>query len=65
MLLVGGGLSSRVLAVDEQLHGRVLVGLHFLNDCLVESVHVEFIKNYSSDQWFRTKFELDALLQNA
>ena len=63
MLSVRYGLSSTVLAVDEQFNGAVLMGLHFLHDCFVERVHVELVEHNCRDKWLCRKIKLHVLLQ--
>eukprot|EP00354_Favella_ehrenbergii_P001614 CAMPEP_0170461272 /NCGR_PEP_ID=MMETSP0123-20130129/7249_1 /TAXON_ID=182087 /ORGANISM="Favella ehrenbergii, Strain Fehren 1" /LENGTH=195 /DNA_ID=CAMNT_0010726269 /DNA_START=430 /DNA_END=1018 /DNA_ORIENTATION=- len=60
---VAARLASRILAVNEQLDGGVLVRLKLAHNLLIESVHIEFLENDSRDESLVKEVELDVLLQ--
>ena len=63
VLSVGDGLAARVLAVDEEFDGAVLVRFHLLHDSLIERVHVKFVEHNCCNQRLTCQVKLDILLQ--
>lgn len=39
------------------------MGFHLLNHCLVECVHIKFVKNNGGNEWLSGQIKLNILLQ--
>ena len=63
VLSVRHGLAARILAIDEQFDGAVLVCLHLLHHGFVESVHVELVEHNCRNDRLVSQVKLDILLQ--